>query len=220
MKKILLILLFTIFFIPNVDADTYTTYEAMYQDYIPFNNFTFYNGQHSEYFSDGYIYSNFDRFYQSAENKSIFNTLYYQLINFRNNYVDIEKYPKYRVSVIIKSTTSSAFKLNAVMLNLYIYDNSDETIITLRNSYILGTFHTPLAIFNDSDSYAISLYSNLSNTGFRFMLPSEWNYNNFYDKKYYNPFNSIPFKANDNGTFYFPYISCISYNFIKRRFKR
>ena len=62
MKKILLILLFTIFFIPNVDAETYTTYEAMYQDYIPFNNFTFYNGQHSQYFSDGYIYSNFDKF--------------------------------------------------------------------------------------------------------------------------------------------------------------
>jgi len=176
----------------------------MYQDYIPCSNFTF-NDINVTLFKDGYIYNDFEKFYQDSENRAIFDALYYELKNFYATYVQ-DTLPNYRISVIIKSTSSSNFKLELVALNLYVYSASNA-VITLRNSYYLGTYYTPLAIYDRTNSDAVNMMFNLTGTGFYIINDTVWSDGNFYDRKYYNPFNSVPFKSNSNGSFYLPTLS-------------
>lgn len=213
MKKILLTLILLILFIPGVKADdSYTTYEAMYQDYIPFSNFTFDNSNVS---TSGYIYNNFDEFYKDSKNKEVFNTLYLDIIDaYTSNFK--EDYPLYRVSVFIKSTSSSEFKLNQVSLNLYMYSNiNDEAVFSIRNSYILGEYY-PLTWFRKNDlNYGTEheiyqKYFSGTGTGTSFGIryyPFSRNTEYYVNFAKYNQFNSVPFKNNDNGTFYLPTLS-------------
>ena len=114
MKKILLILLLTIFFIPNVDADT-TTIELMQTEFIPYSSVSTYEGcvECGLYLQDKYIYNDWDKFYSNYKNRQIFNNLY------ESGHVNDSL-----TSVLILSNSSSELDLFAIIITYKVGNGS------------------------------------------------------------------------------------------------
>ena len=213
MKKLIIsLLLLMLFLIPKVNVnadDTYVTYEVMQQDYIPMSNFTFDNSYVS---TTGYIYTNFNEFYLADKNKEVFDNLYIELMDIYSSVLK-EDYPMYRISVLIKSDSSTEFKLSKVALNLYLYSDEATSDFAIRNSYVLGTYYSPALFYSSSNTS--SSYEAYHNYFFREDSPGHGLVTAFSDLHQgysselakYNPFNSVPFKNNSNGNFYIPTLS-------------
>lgn len=158
MKKLLLILILSLFFVPGVKADEGVEYvEAMQQDFIAVKNVLSHSGGCTDSCSVSgsptdstlqkyYFYNDFDTFYKNTKNKAVFDRLYEELdnyyeLNYKNNY------PYKRLRIVILSTSSSKFNLGVLGLDLVvssvndIYSQNDVATSGFRNTIHLYNFY-------------------------------------------------------------------------------
>lgn len=159
MKKFLLTLILTLFFIPCVKADDGIEYvEVMQQDYIAVKNVTSSTGGCLDYncttngaptdstLKKYYYYNDIETFLKSSKNKAIFDRLYEELdSNYELNYKT--NYPYKRLRVVILSTSSSKFNLGVLGLDLVvssvndIYSQDDNPNSSFRNTIHFYNFY-------------------------------------------------------------------------------
>lgn len=198
MKKILLILLLSVFLIPTVKAEeSFTTIEASMLDYIPFKDLSGFTGCYSDTncpvvsnMRDLYLYNDFKSFYKDPKNKSIFDELYLNILDYYKLHYE-QSYPYYFISVVILSTSSSEFRLNTLAIKLTynrtsnFYQGNDK--YSIYNLYSLGNNfpinesgdYTGIPDFNP-DNFAVK---NLFNNGF----PLKVGYGDFASSWFYTP---------------------------------